>query len=472
MSSDRPHLARLRSSGRLLTSSGHRSVIDRSSFGHRPVIVRPSFGHRSAIDLLIAHWLFPLVLKATRSYLPDQEPKEKHVLALKRALESGSHRSYVAISLLHRLHGARDWVTAVKTSVVIHRLLKETQPPTTFLDELCRAQGAESAGNMNISVSSNKKRVYPLHMDGFLDTKAVDGRYDFSEWVRAHCKYLDESLDAYFHTGWYADLETSDKESVLRGMSIADLLETLPRVQKVQRRLIDCRPTGAACQNDNTLLALSLVVRESFKIYKAINEGIINLVDKFFQMDYYQGVRGMETYKEACQGCDDLQKYLGQLGQLDAVKRVIEFPKIQMPPRDFLDVMKDRLQELKCSQQTETTRKEPLRLRRGLPAEELASIPFSMGTSSSVPTKQSDRVSTAPVDAVDEKQGHAPTGVYQDELLDLAETDDHGKGDDAALEASVEHRDNTFELLSELESLDFSFGLAVDHEQKRNNPFY
>ena len=88
------------------------------------------------------------VSKATRNYLPDDCPKEKHVLALKGALETGVQRSYVAVSLLHRLHGARDWVTAVKTSVVIHRLIKETQPPTLFMDELCTANGAVAGAGL------------------------------------------------------------------------------------------------------------------------------------------------------------------------------------------------------------------------------------------------------------------------------------------------------------------------------------
>ena len=313
------------------------------------------------------------VSKATRNYLPDDCPKEKHVLALKGALETGVQRSYVAVSLLHRLHGARDWVTAVKTSVVIHRLIKETQPPTLFMDELCKANGAvagaglvANAGVAGAGAASGRRRVYPLQMDGFLDTKATEGKYDFSEWVRAYCKFIDESLDTYYHTAWYTDLEKSGNGSKMRSMSIEDLLETLPRVQRVQRRLIDCRPTGAACQNDNTLLALSLVVRESFKLYKAISEGIINLADKFFQMDYHQAIKALEIYNEACHGCEDLQKYLSELGQLDAVKRVIEFPKMEVPPRDFLDVMKDHIKDLKGNGAAGSgaTRKGPLRQRR------------------------------------------------------------------------------------------------------------
>jgi hypothetical protein len=87
-------------------------------------------------------------------------------------------------------------------------------------------------------------------------------------------------------------------------------------------------------------------------------------------MNYYEGIKAMEIYNEACQGSEDLQKYLEQLGQLDAVKRVIDFPKLEVPPRDFLDVMKDHLQGLKGGAEAgadEKTKKQPLR--RGLATE-------------------------------------------------------------------------------------------------------
>lgn len=33
--------------------------------------------------------------------------------------------------------------------------------------------------------------------------------------------------------------------------------------------------------------ALGLVVKESFKVYKAVSEGVINLADAFFEMEYH-----------------------------------------------------------------------------------------------------------------------------------------------------------------------------------------
>ena len=42
-----------------------------------------------------------------------------------------------------------------------------------------------------------------LDMGNFLDTTNIDGRFDFSEWVRGYGKYLDEQLDVYKELSFY-----------------------------------------------------------------------------------------------------------------------------------------------------------------------------------------------------------------------------------------------------------------------------
>ena len=42
-----------------------------------------------------------------------------------------------------------------------------------------------------------------LNMDNFIDTSNIEGRFEFSEWVRAYGKYLDEQLDVYSKISFY-----------------------------------------------------------------------------------------------------------------------------------------------------------------------------------------------------------------------------------------------------------------------------
>ena len=52
------------------------------------------------------------------------------------------------------------------------------------------------------------------------------------------------------------------------------------------------------------------MLKESFKVYKAISEGLINLADRFFEMDYLAAQAGLEAYKESIVGAERLQVLL------------------------------------------------------------------------------------------------------------------------------------------------------------------
>ena len=49
------------------------------------------------------------------------------------------------------------------------------------------------------------------------------------------------------------------------------------------------------------------MMKESFKVYKAVSEGLINLADKFFDMDYFNAQRALEIYKESILSAERLQ---------------------------------------------------------------------------------------------------------------------------------------------------------------------
>ena len=40
-------------------------------------------------------------------------------------------------------------------------------------------------------------------MQNFIDTSNIEGRFEFSEWVRAYGKYLDEQLEVFSKIQFY-----------------------------------------------------------------------------------------------------------------------------------------------------------------------------------------------------------------------------------------------------------------------------
>lgn len=56
---------------------------------------------------------------------------------------------------------------------------------------------------LKYSETTTQGKGHVLNMDNFIDTTNIEGRFEFSEWVRAYGKYLDEQLEVYQRINFY-----------------------------------------------------------------------------------------------------------------------------------------------------------------------------------------------------------------------------------------------------------------------------
>ncbi|KAJ0089827.1 hypothetical protein Patl1_13901 [Pistacia atlantica] len=129
-----------------------------------------------------------------------------------------------------------------------------------------------------------------------------------------------------------------------KDLDTAELLEHLPALQLLLFRVLGCQPQGAAVHNFVIQLALSLVASESIKIYQAISDGTINLVDKFFEMQRQDALRALDIYKRAGQQAERLSEFYEICKNID-IGRGERFLKIEQPPASFLQAMEEYARE-------------------------------------------------------------------------------------------------------------------------------
>lgn len=202
------------------------AVKDQTSIGLAKV------GNSSCIsDLDVA------IVKATRhEEFPADERYIREILSL--TCYSRAHISACVNTLSRRLSKTKNWTVALKTLMLIHRLLAEGDP--AYEEEI---------------FFSTRRGTRLLNMSDFRDTSRSDA-WDHSAFIRTFALYLDERLEYKMQGrrgkrsmfGLDEDAEDasqpSHKATPVREMKTEHMFSKMQHLQQILDRFLACRPTG------------------------------------------------------------------------------------------------------------------------------------------------------------------------------------------------------------------------------------
>ncbi|KAK3036985.1 hypothetical protein RJ639_030950 [Escallonia herrerae] len=305
------------------------------------------------------------IVKATNHL--EVVPKEKHIRTIFDAISASRPREdvvYCIQALARRLAKTHNWAVALKALLVIHRALREVDP--TIREEL---------------INYSQCRGHMLNISHFKDDSSTEA-WDYSAWVRTYALYLEERLECSRILKY--DVQTDRLRT--KELYIPGLLEQLPSLQELLFRLLACQvmhlsillqgfflfcfylvglstrlqtfyvvlaehlliqfvqPEGAARYNYLIQYAISIVAAESVKIYVAITDGTLNLVDKFFEMQRHDAVRALEIYRKAVDQAEKLSEFFEICRGLEFI-RGQKYIKIEQPPESFMKAMEEYVME-------------------------------------------------------------------------------------------------------------------------------
>ncbi|XXG47921.1 hypothetical protein AAC387_Pa02g2484 [Persea americana] len=311
------------------------------------------------------------IVKATSH--DDDPAEERHVREI-LTLTSYS-RAYVnacVATVSRRLGKTRDWIVALKSLMLVHRLLSDGDH--SFQQEILYA---------------TRRGTRLLNMSDFRD-EAHSSSWDHSAFVRTYALYLDQRLEfmVYERKGRggggggsganggsrgggsndrrrHSDFDEFDSYNgnygrssprrtppqqqlqpvtPLRDMTPERVLGRMHQLQQLLDRFLACRPTGTAKNSRMVLIALYSVVKESFQIYSDVCEVLAVLLDRFFDMEYVHCVKAFEAYASAAKQIDELAAFYAWCKDT-GVARSSEYPEVQKITDKLLETLEEFMRD-------------------------------------------------------------------------------------------------------------------------------
>ncbi|XP_039165343.1 probable clathrin assembly protein At4g32285 [Eucalyptus grandis] len=114
---------------------------------------------------------------------------------------------------------------------------------------------------------------------------------------------------------------------------------------RILNRVLACRPAGAAKTSRLVLVALYLVLKESFGLYGEISEALEVLQERFAQMEYGECLKAFDTYVSSAKLIDELVG-LHNWCRDARIARMSEFPEVQRLTDDVLRTLQGQMKEM------------------------------------------------------------------------------------------------------------------------------
>ncbi|XVE71718.1 hypothetical protein DITRI_Ditri10aG0174200 [Diplodiscus trichospermus] len=260
------------------------------------------------------------ILKATNH--KEVIPKEKHIRTILIGISASTHSdvAFCIHALFKRLAKTRSWTVALKTLIVLHRALR-------------------------FDPSFNRELIHLGHrglmrnLAHFRDDSSPQA-WNYSDWVRTYALYLEERIECFHLLKYDVDKDQSRN----RRLDTQRLLDQLPVLQELLHCLLCCKPEGAALYNHLIHYVLSIIAGESVKLYIAITDGLLNLVDKYFEMQHHHVVKALEIYRRAGNQASRLTDFFEICRGLHYGQGQ-KYLKIKPLPESFLSAMEDYVKE-------------------------------------------------------------------------------------------------------------------------------
>ncbi|XP_067853183.1 phosphatidylinositol-binding clathrin assembly protein-like isoform X4 [Heptranchias perlo] len=182
-----------------------------------------------------------------------------------------------------------------------------------------------------------------FNLNNFLDKSAMQG-YDMSTFIRRYSRYLNEKALSYRLMAVDFTKMKRGTDGVMRTMNTEKLLKTLPLIQNQLDALLDFDANPNELTNGVINAAFMLLFKDSIRLFAAYNEGIINLLEKYFDMKKNQCKEALDIYKKFLARMTKLSEFLKTAEQVGIDQG--DIPDLTQAPSSLLEALEQHLASL------------------------------------------------------------------------------------------------------------------------------
>lgn len=263
------------------------------------------------------------ICKATTEEL--MRPKKKHLDYLASCTyEPNVSMLQLSNMLLERTNHS-NWAVVYKALITVHHLMSYgSERFTQYL------------------ASSN----YSFQLSSFLD-RVVPKGYAMSTFIRRYSSYINQKALSYRTLATDLCRIQKNSDNILRSMPIERLLATLPVIQKQLDSLLDFGCTDNDLNNSIIIASFTLLFHDLIRLFASYNDGIINLFEKYFDLNRKMCREAFEAYKKFLACTDRVAEFLKVAEAINLDRG--DIPDLKRAPSSLLDALEQHLISLETN---------------------------------------------------------------------------------------------------------------------------
>ncbi|XP_076590514.1 phosphatidylinositol binding clathrin assembly protein b isoform X11 [Chaetodon auriga] len=194
-----------------------------------------------------------------------------------------------------------------------------------------------------------------FNLSNFLDKSGLQG-YDMSTFIRRYSRYLNEKAVSYRQVAFDFTKVKRGVDGVMRTMNTEKLLKTIPIIQNQMDALLDFNVNANELTNGVINAAFMLLFKDSIRLFAAYNEGIINLLEKYFDMKKTQCKEGLDIYKKFLTRMTRISEFLKVAEQVGIDRGDIpDLSQVSAAPSSLLEALEQHLASLEGKKVKDST---------------------------------------------------------------------------------------------------------------------